>query len=166
VGLSFQWWPTRPSFDTYAARVKSSGVLVSSYCCSTYRVYILSTSLADCLFVFVFVFCFFVFSRQGFSLYSPGCPGTHSVDQAGLELRNPPASASRVLGLKVCTTTPGCFCFYFGNRVFYVPDWPRTSCVAMNGAWTFDPLHPFPHVRIMLGLFSSGNQIQGLVHTW
>ncbi|EDL32946.1 mCG128136, partial [Mus musculus] len=30
----------------------------------------------------------------------PGCPGTHSVDQAGLELRNPPASASRVLGLK------------------------------------------------------------------
>ena len=38
MGLSFQWWPTRPSFDTYAARVKSSGVLVSSYCCATYRV--------------------------------------------------------------------------------------------------------------------------------
>jgi hypothetical protein len=35
----------------------------------------------------------------------PGCPGTHSVDQAGLELRNLPASASQVLGLKVCTTT-------------------------------------------------------------
>ncbi|GAB1291046.1 Abasic site processing protein HMCES [Apodemus speciosus] len=34
------------------------------------------------------------------SLWSPGCPGTHSVDQAGLELRNPPASASLVLGLK------------------------------------------------------------------
>jgi hypothetical protein len=30
MGLSLQWWPTRPSFDTYAARVKSSGVLVSS----------------------------------------------------------------------------------------------------------------------------------------
>jgi hypothetical protein len=30
MGLSFQWWPTRSSFDTYAARVKSSGVLVSS----------------------------------------------------------------------------------------------------------------------------------------
>jgi hypothetical protein len=39
------------------------------------------------------------------SLCSPGCPGTHSVDQAGLELRNPPASASRVLGLKVCAIT-------------------------------------------------------------
>jgi hypothetical protein len=40
------------------------------------------------------------------SLCSPGCPGTHFVDQAGLKLRNPPASASRVLGLKVCATTP------------------------------------------------------------
>jgi hypothetical protein len=38
-------------------------------------------------------------------MYSPGCPGTHFVDQAGLELRNPPASASQVLGLKACATT-------------------------------------------------------------
>jgi hypothetical protein len=46
--------------------------------------------------------------RDRVSLYSPGCPGTHFVDQAGLELRNPPAaSASRVLGLKVCATTLG-----------------------------------------------------------
>jgi hypothetical protein len=37
IGLSLQWWPTRPSFDTYAAKDKSSRVLVSSYCCSTYR---------------------------------------------------------------------------------------------------------------------------------
>jgi hypothetical protein len=41
----------------------------------------------------VFVFLFFVFQDR-VSLYSPGCPGTHSVDQAGLELRNLPASAS------------------------------------------------------------------------
>jgi hypothetical protein len=41
------------------------------------------------------------------SLYSPGCPGIHFVDQAGLELRNPPACASQVLGLKACATTPG-----------------------------------------------------------
>jgi hypothetical protein len=39
------------------------------------------------------------------SLCSPGCPRTRSVDQAGLELRNPPASASQVLGLKACATT-------------------------------------------------------------
>lgn len=34
---------------------------------------------------------------------SPGYPGTHSVDQAGLEFRDPPVSASLVLGLMVCT---------------------------------------------------------------
>jgi hypothetical protein len=64
---------------------------------------------APLLFVlFCFVFCF-VF-RDRVSLYSPGCPRTHFVDQAGLKLRNPPASASasRVLGLKACATTPGC----------------------------------------------------------
>ena len=33
------------------------------------------------------------------------CPGTHSVDQAGLKLRNLPAAASQVLGLKACATT-------------------------------------------------------------
>jgi hypothetical protein len=47
----------------------------------------------------------FFFFWDRVSLYSPGCPGTHFVDQAGLELRNLPASASQVLGLKVCTTT-------------------------------------------------------------
>jgi hypothetical protein len=51
------------------------------------------------LFVFVFVF------QDRVSLYSPGCPGAHSVDQAGLKLRNPPASASQVLGLKAHATT-------------------------------------------------------------
>jgi hypothetical protein len=58
---------------------------------------------------FVFCFCFVLFCFSVFqdrvSLCSPGCPGTHSVDQASLELRNPPASASQVLGLKVCAGT-------------------------------------------------------------
>jgi hypothetical protein len=50
---------------------------------------------------------FFLFFRDRVSLCSPGCPETHFVDQAGLELRNPPASASasQVLGLKACATT-------------------------------------------------------------
>jgi hypothetical protein len=48
-------------------------------------------TLTFCLFGFFF---FFFFSRDRVSLYIPGCPGTHSVDQAGLELRNSPASAS------------------------------------------------------------------------
>jgi hypothetical protein len=41
---------------------------------------------------------------------SPGCPGTHSVDQAGLELTNPPASASQVLGLP-CDQFKNDLCF-------------------------------------------------------
>jgi hypothetical protein len=44
----------------------------------------------------------FFFFLDRVSLCSPGCPGTHSVDQAGLELRNLPASASQLLGLKAC----------------------------------------------------------------
>jgi hypothetical protein len=62
------------------------------------------------LFLFYFGFvCFFGFVilvfRDRVSLYSPGCPGTHFVDQAGLELRNLPAFASQVLGLKACAAT-------------------------------------------------------------
>jgi hypothetical protein len=54
----------------------------------------------------VFFFCLFCFVfRDRVSLYSPGCPGTYFVDQAGLELRKLPASASPVLGLKACATT-------------------------------------------------------------
>ena len=49
----------------------------------------------------VFYFYIYLFINQDrVSLYSPGCPETHFVDQAGLELRNLPASASRVLELR------------------------------------------------------------------
>jgi hypothetical protein len=48
-----------------------------------------------------FFLSFLFILRQGFSVF----PGTHFVDQASLKLRNPPASASQVLGLKACTTT-------------------------------------------------------------
>jgi hypothetical protein len=43
---------------------------------------------------FVCLFLFLFFFRDRDSLYSFGCPETHSVDQTGLELRNLPASAS------------------------------------------------------------------------
>ena len=44
--------------------------------------------------------CFFHLT-QG----SPSCPKTLSIDQAGLKLRDPHASASQVLGLKAGATT-------------------------------------------------------------
>jgi hypothetical protein len=53
-------------------------------------------------FFFLFLFLFF---WDRVSLYSSGCPGTHFVDQTGLELRNPPVFDSQVLGLKACATT-------------------------------------------------------------
>ena len=64
-------------------------------------------------YVFIFrilgVFCLFVclidFFRESVSLCNPGCPGTHSVDQAGFKLRNLPASAHQVLVLKVFATS-------------------------------------------------------------
>jgi hypothetical protein len=68
-------------------------------------------------FLFFFFFVFFFFFRDRVSLCSLGCPGTHFVDQAGLELRNPPASASQVLGLKACATTPGLILFFFKRNV-------------------------------------------------
>jgi hypothetical protein len=47
------------------------------------------------------------------SLCIPGCLGTCSVDQAGFELRDSPASASWVLGLKSCATVAWYFSFFF-----------------------------------------------------
>jgi hypothetical protein len=57
--------------------------------------YLFCSFFSFCLFVGWFVGLF----QDRVSLYSPGCPGTHSVDQAGLELRYLPDSASQVLGL-------------------------------------------------------------------
>jgi hypothetical protein len=62
------------------------------------------------------VFFFFFGFQDRVSLYSPGCPGTHFVDQAGLELRNTHASDSQVLGLKAYTNH--CLASNFLNRYF------------------------------------------------
>jgi hypothetical protein len=44
-----------------------------------------------CLFIYLLIYLFIYFQDR-VSLCSPGYPGTHSVDQAGLELRSPPVS--------------------------------------------------------------------------
>ena len=49
-------------------------------------------------------FLLFIFQDK-VSLCSAGYPGTHSVDQAGLQIRDSADSASWVLGLKSCTIT-------------------------------------------------------------
>jgi hypothetical protein len=70
-------------------------------------------------------FFLFGFSRQGFS----GYPGTNFVDQAGLKLRNPPASVSPVLGLKACAATPGYRFFFFLRFIYYVYNVLYTGCL-------------------------------------
>jgi hypothetical protein len=57
------------------------------------------------LFIYFYLFIYFLVFQDRVPLCSCGCPGTHSVDEAGLKLRNLPASASQVLGLKVCANT-------------------------------------------------------------
>jgi hypothetical protein len=42
---------------------------------------------------------------MGVSLCTPSYPGICSVDQAGLQLRDLPASAFQVLGSKACVIT-------------------------------------------------------------
>jgi hypothetical protein len=63
-------------------------------------------------FLFFWFFCFVLFwfgffFETGFFSIALAVLELNFVDQAGLELRNPPASASRVLGLKACATMPG-----------------------------------------------------------
>jgi hypothetical protein len=111
LGFFYQWLKTAANrTETALARPFYGHLLLGSVVpfepCNCYLLF----SFLFCFVFFLFV-CLFVF-RDRVSLCSPGCPGTHSVDQAGLELRNPPASASRVLGLKACTTMPGCNCYF------------------------------------------------------
>jgi hypothetical protein len=60
--------------------------------------------------LFVCLFCF-LFFETGFLSIALDVLELTFVDQGGFELRNLPASASRVLGSKVCATMPGQYDF-------------------------------------------------------
>jgi hypothetical protein len=93
-------WP-----QTHTDLLSSAFRMLELKVCSTISAWGNATLIFFKSFFVVVGFFVFVFVDR-VSLYSPGCPGTHFVDQAGLELRDLPASASQVLGLKVCATTP------------------------------------------------------------
>ena len=106
-------------------------------------------------------FSFVLFFKPEFHyVCCSGCPGTLSVDQAGLELRDVPASASHVQGLKACTTTTWHWVFdapCFVNKVCltYVP-------MAMNGmkvkpwVWFFVPKGQMEVICLIDGMSPSG----------
>jgi hypothetical protein len=100
------WFQTQRSFCLCLPSVKIKGVCHRT---QPYIVFLFSV-LGTSIYLFIYLFIYFAFRDRVF-LCSAGCPGTHFVDQAGLELRNLPASASQVLGLKVCTTTSAQRCF-------------------------------------------------------
>ena len=62
------------------------------------------------------------------SLCNLGCPGTHCVDQAGLEHINLSASASLMLRLKACATTARTDFFFF----FFFENLPKVKGVLHN----------------------------------
>jgi hypothetical protein len=113
--------------------------------------------------------------RDRVSLCSLGCPGTHFVNQAGLELRNPPASASQVLGLKACATTPGpgwdsfmsvTRCVVWGSPHLFLrqglchPDWPHTLVIKifLPPSLEFrDYGHELPHLALACRLKENNN---------
>jgi hypothetical protein len=119
--------------------------------------------------MFFVLFCFVFWDRV--SLCSPGCPGTHFVDQAGLELRNPPASASQVLGLKACATTAWLIFFFFWNRVsWYDHRSASNSLCSQEWPWSYLPTLPSrtPEWRAcitMPSLFSTGDGTYSLIHS-
>lgn len=101
-------------------------------------------------------FFFFLFDTGClcYMLCSPGCPGPHCVDLAGLKYRDPPACASQVLRLKLCdhswlylTFWDRVFCWKWSSRVQLNPWADRVLglqmcavchawlCVLCTGAW-------------------------------
>jgi hypothetical protein len=65
-----------------------------------------SARLVDLIFISPFLLvCLFVCLFDRVSPCGPGFPGTGSVDQADLQLRAPPAHATKGLGLKACAFT-------------------------------------------------------------
>jgi hypothetical protein len=120
--LSLDLWPPNHcqvwvSFNGADLKSYQKAVTYSQWAHLPRQVIIASPSIQRCLrpgstllLLFFFLFCFVWFGfvlcfQDRVSLCSPGWPGTHFVDQAGVKLRNPPASASQVLGLKACATT-------------------------------------------------------------
>ena len=144
--------------------------------CVQYAIFFLSLGFLFC-FVFVFcsfgflfcfvLFCFvlFLFFWDRVSLCSPGWPGTHFVDQGGLELRNPLASASRVLGLKAWATTTQLalyllhlLCFFWGGTVCRHYG-PITALLHSASSLVLLPLHAMFSLYLRGSVFSGYGKI-------
>lgn len=98
-------------------------------------------------------------------------PGPSSVDQAGFDLRDLPASSSPVLGLKAFPPHQALFCFVW-NRVSCGPVWPQVPDhlaphLPCTGFYRLMPPHPS---RVsFLDMTSAGKTlgaVAGTPHSW
>jgi hypothetical protein len=103
-------------------------------------------------FFFFFFFFFFLVFRDRVSLYSPGCPGTHSAHQAGLELRNSPASASQVLRLKTKTNFSLRLAYSFRGLVHH--------CHGRMNAWQCAGRRSAGEFSIQIGRQAAGRELR------
>jgi hypothetical protein len=90
--------------------------------------------------------CFGLAFGDRISLCSSCCPGTHSVDQAGLGLRDHPASASRVLGLVVHHHLHPA-----DDTLFICSFIALSQCLSQYTEGEHAPLHPPPPPRGLWG---------------
>jgi hypothetical protein len=114
------------------------------------------------LFIYLFIYIYFWFFETGFLGVALAVLELTFVDQAGLELRNPPASASRVLGLKARTTTAWrllkSFCLLFQTPEPQGDSFDKSPFSAPMLLCTFSTLivwksSPHPHPRLKLRPF-------------
>ena len=114
-----------------------------------------------------FFLSFFLSFWDLVSLYSSGCPGSHFVDQAGRKVRNPPVSASQVLGLKACDTTPGYGFISLTNSVNFTRNYHKLSgsnnkyiYCSIISKWRHDQNYCFVNICGYLFSFWSSTQKQ------
>jgi hypothetical protein len=89
------------------------------------------------------------------SLCSPGCPGTHFVDQAGFGLRDPPASASQAVGSQVCTTTIRLNLTIFSQIHYSHFSWVGEMCEGLKLDLQTRQVHSLPLNCIFIPAFYS-----------
>lgn len=92
MGLGLIPWNKYGRTECHPTEVQEAGVITKSSSLHLTKVTVFK--------VLVILFCF-VLKEHRISLCSPCCPGFLHVDRAGFKLRDPPASAFYMLGLKM-----------------------------------------------------------------
>jgi hypothetical protein len=108
MGLSFQWLLTRPSFDTYAARVKSSGVL-SIFQIDKCVILILVHKTLEFLLDILFIYISIIIPFSSFPSTSPLSQPLHPCSYGGSSPPIYPSTHSHITALAFPYTVASSF---------------------------------------------------------